>query len=471
MASFIFSGFLDEKQSVRSYPDFSECSDKLPENCFDPYLIQKIPGEDGLFFLSDETDICISDPSQITTSNAAEGYIFHLFACVREKNMTFGEFYGITSCESSLLFQYYLLLIEKFLQLFDAEEAAKGENPFRLCSLSANDDDAFLNSKALSKSLLSILTVSSFDFQNNEELLPILNNIIDLFNKVFPDSFFLAALANFTEIGFQSLRIDDVISEGAFQSSSQLSFRSKRLFQNLRSAFKHFPLYAYFNSEKLSGIFITLLTKYCGEYSPEEFHTAILNVIAFVIKSFVIQKKEIEAALEIINLILIGLRIQDENFKIILQAIIQIEKERLNHNFSSLELQLDLSEFMGKLQNFFSPEFFRNSYNDFLRRVCEKPLPEDKEILQSLTESSNIARLVFEFLYTASDILPRRTKLETVLMIFDSCVGPKISAAATSFDHYQESRRQCHDINEAYGKYIASRNEVTNTILEFFFGN
>jgi hypothetical protein len=313
--------------------------------------------------------------------------------------MSFGEFFGFTARHyPGELFQYYLLLVERYLQLLPAEQAEEGEEPERLMDFSDDNDEGFLDKKEEAQILLNLLSLVSLEFRENADILPILYRVIDLFIKQFPDAFFLAHLANFTERGFDSLYLVDNIFEGMASGFSEHSFRSRRLFQTLES-FKHFPISSYFTTERLSGIFMLLLTSYCDEYSPEELHTAILNVTAFIIK-----KLPNEAAMGALNHIFTGVEKQAEMLQFILEAIQVIEKENLGKLLEAPQFPIHPEESLKEISDYLGGDFVEK-YKFFCKQVQSGyPKEKLKELLKTLSDKYFVAGIIFARLFNKSYI-------------------------------------------------------------------
>ena len=415
---------------------------KLPEPHFDPYLLEN--QESGVFKVKVEEDFfdCVCNFSAISSSGFCKHYIFHLFAYLKDEKMQFEEFFGFTPQEyQGELFQYYLLLVEQYLQLRAAEKAAEDEEDEGLMSISDDNDEEFSGKKDEAKVLLNMLALTSHEFRENPYILPILHRVIDLFIKQFPDAFFLAILANFTESGFDSVSLVSIIYEGMQSGGNELSFRDERIFQTLGS-FKNFPGLSYFTPPKMSSILTLLLTSYCGEYSAEELRTAILNVTAFVMQKFPDGE-----AMQALNQIFTGLgKTQKECARLLLEAIIQNEMQRIRLVLSDPNLPLNVQQIGTILKQSLLPEIFRDQYKAlvtlFLKDSDKVFL---KQTLRDLTESSSLARLVFGSLFN-SGMLPRivSKNLESLLAsVFDAEVNATISDAHDAEEAYKRFKRGC----------------------------
>jgi hypothetical protein len=376
---------------------------KLPEPCFHPSLIEKKPSGELEVKADEDVDGCVCIISEISSSGSCKCFIFHFFAYLKKTDMSFGEFFGFTARNyPGELFQYYLLLVERYLQLLAVEQAEEGEEPERLMDFSDDNDMGFLDKKEEAQILLNLLSLVSLEFRENADILPILYRVIDLFIKQFPDAFFLADLAHFTERGFDSLYLVDNIFEGMASGFSEHSFRSRRLFQTLES-FKHFPISSYFTTERLSGIFMLFLTNYCDEYSPEELHTAILNVTAFVIKKLLN-----EAAMEALNHIFTGLEKQAEKFQFMLEAILVCEKENLGKLLEAPQFPIHPEESLQRISVYFSGDIFEK-YKSLCKQIQSGyPKEKLKELLKTLSEKCFVAGIIFARLFNKSYIERRR---------------------------------------------------------------
>jgi hypothetical protein len=389
----------DRSVSTHSSVIQSDLGQKLHQPCFHPSLIEKKPSGELEVKADEDFYGCVGIISEISSSGYCRCYIFHLFSYLKETDMSFGEFFGFTARHyPGELWQYYLLLVERYLQLLAAEQAEEGEEPERLMHFSDDREMGFLEKKEEAQTLLNLLSLVSLEFRENADILPILYRVIDLFIKQFLDAFFLAHLANFTERGFDSLYLVDNIFEGMASGFSEHSFRSRRLFQTLES-FKHFPISSYFTPERLSGILTLLLTSYCDEYSAEELHTAILNVTAFIIK-----KLPNEAAMGALNHIFTGLEKQAEMFQFILEAIPVIEKENLRKLLEAPQFPIHPEESLKRISDYLGGDFVEK-YKFFCKQVQSGyPKEKLKELLKTLSDKYFVAGIIFARLFNKSYI-------------------------------------------------------------------
>jgi hypothetical protein len=207
---------------------------------------------------------------------------------MRDCNTSFADFFGFRGVEleeltlKGELFQYYLLLLERFLHLLAAEQAETSEEPKSIMVLSEDNHEEFLNTKQQALLFLKMLELSSLEYPIRE-ISANLKQMIYLFIQVFPDAFFLATLSNFDESAIDSLNLSDKVFEG-MPDANESSFRELRLFQSF-PVFGDFPRVLCHDFQRFSDIFVLLLKKYCGEYTQEEFHTALLYVSVFVVYS------------------------------------------------------------------------------------------------------------------------------------------------------------------------------------------
>ena len=363
--------------------DSSLCPE-LPESCFDPYFIERGPDGELVVLDNDDLDGCVCKLPDIPNSGRCRHYISHLFAYLNERQISFGVFFGITVRDwTGELLEYYLLLVERYFQLLASA-------PQRLMNFEDDNDIGFLDKQDEAKILLSMLSLVSRDFTENPHILPILERVIDLFIEHFPDTLFMGILANFTESGIESL----VLSE-----ASQYSFHSKRMLQKLEG-FKHFDISRqYFTHARFPGIFVLLLTNYCGEYSAQEFRTAILNVTAFVM-----QKLPNEAAKEALNDIFTGLGKQDEIFQSILEAILVIVRENLGRILESLKFPVHPDEILKRFSDYLAGDF-AEQYK-FFCKWAQQDYPRDKLklFLKEKSEKFPVAGIIFARLFSKAFI-------------------------------------------------------------------
>jgi len=261
---------------------------ELPPSFFSPYrlLIDEDNGD-----LSVETDYfnySVISFDEINNSADCTSCILQLFSYMRDRHTSFAEFFGFREVEledltlKGELFQYYLLLLERFLHLLAAEQAESGEEPKSIMVFSEDDHEAFFNTKQQARLFLKMLELSWLEYPISE-ISAKLKQVSNLFIQVFPDAFFLATLSNFDESCIDSLNLSDKIFEG-MPSANLYSFRKSRLFQSF-PVFRDFPWVLCHDFQRFSVNFVLLLKRYCGEYTSEEFHTAILNVSVFVVYS------------------------------------------------------------------------------------------------------------------------------------------------------------------------------------------
>ena len=397
----VFDIFRYDKRFVSTHSSViqSGLCQKLPETCFHPSYIEKKPSGELEVKADEDFDGCVCIIAEILSSDYCQRYIFHLFAYLKETDMSFGEFFGFTARHyPGELFQYYLLLVERYLQLLLTEQAEEGEEPERLMDFSDDREMGFLEKKEEAQTLLNLLSLVFLEFRENADILPILYRVIDLFIKQFRDAFFLAFLADFSESGFDSLFLVDNIFEGMAMSFSQHSFRSRRLFQNLES-FKNFPISSYFTTERLGGILTSLLTSYCDEYSAKELHKAILNVTAFVIK-----KLPFEAAMEALNHIFTGLEKQAEKFQFILEAILVIVKENIRGLLEAPAFPIHPDESLNGISDYLGGDFVEK-YKSLCKQIQSSyPKEKLKELLKTLSEKCFVAGIIFARFFNKSYI-------------------------------------------------------------------
>jgi hypothetical protein len=142
-----------------------------------------------------------------------------------------------------------------------------------------------------------------------------------------------------------------------------------------------------------------LLTSYCDEYSPEELHTAILNVTAFIIK-----KLPNEAAMGALNHIFTGVEKQAEMLQFILEAIQVIEKENLGKLLEAPQFPIHPEESLKEISDYLGGDFVEK-YKFFCKQVQSGyPKEKLKELLKTLSDKYFVAGIIFARLFNKSYI-------------------------------------------------------------------
>jgi len=404
----------DWRAVVRS----QELIEQLPsENVFDPYLISR--GPEGLLEINKEEDYDdgVSDPSSISTSESCLRYIFQLMGYIHECEMRIDEFiFGIENrwssrnIEPGILFEYFLLLVQRYFELIAAEE----DDVQDLYNLSDNDYDQFEEKKKIAQVLLILLNFASTDFRTNPHILPKLHALIDSFMRQFPDAMYLVVLADFSERGFESLYLDEESSfTGMCSCMNHESFHSERIFQTL-DAFKHFRVSSYFTPARLCSTFACLLKNYSElYYSETQSKKAIVNVCAFLMKTL-----PNEAAFEALNQIFTELEKPAKMVPLILEAILTIESEHLRAIVESPEFPIHPDRSLKRIADNLTDVLTRKY--DFWRIELKKLCPGKKLVapLTAISEKSFVAGLIFEQIFYKS-LFDSKRKLEDV---FDASV-------------------------------------------------
>jgi hypothetical protein len=386
-----------------------EISDLLSdESCFDPHRLSKDSLGNLVIKIDDECEDGECNPSSITTSRKCFRYILQLLSYIQQSEITMNEFFGFDDdyrrreIVKGIMFEYFLLLVQRYFELIAAEE----DDYQDLLNLSDNDARKFQEKKKIAEVLLGLLKLASTDFPQNEGILPKLHALIDSFMRQFPDAMYLVVLANFRKGGFESLYLVENIYESLWLS--EYSFRNEKCFQTL-SAFKDFPLSSFFTTARLCSTFACLLKNYCvPHYNETECKKAIANVCAFLMKTL-----PNEAAFDALNQIFTELEKPTEMVSLILEAIFVIESEHLRGIIDSPEFPIHLDESLKRLADNLTDALTRKY--DFLRDRLKKLCPK-KDFVAALTAISEkyfVAGLIFERIFYKS-LFDSNRKLEDV---------------------------------------------------------
>lgn len=408
--------------------------DELPHGSeFDPYKISRDP--EGSLEIDKE------DPSLISPSDSCLECIFQLLGFIHECEMNISVFFGHEThhiyqhIEPGILFEYFLVLVQRYFELIVAEEADDVQDLFNL-----SDDDGveFEKMKKIAQVLLSLLNMTSTDFRQNPHILPKLNALINSFMRQFPDAIYLVVLADFSERGFESLYLDEESSfTGMCSCMNHESFRNERIFQNL-DAFKHFRLSSFFTTARLCSTFTCLLKDYCApHYNETECKKAIVNVCAFLMKTL-----STEAAFEALNQIFTELEKPADMFPLIVEAVLAIESEHLRGIVESSEFPIHPVESLKRLADNLTDALTRKY--DFLRDRLKKLCPK-KELIAALTaisEKSFVAGLIFERIFYKS-LFDSKRKLDD---IFDESVCGSIQSVIDHSKILEEKSRDQQNI-------------------------
>jgi len=386
-----------------------ELNEELPACIFEPNLISRNDSGELEVQVDFDWHDCVCNLADITTTQSCSYYILHLLAYLHKEDMRIEELFGFdVKYDPGILFEYYLLLVKRYLQLHASEQSEANEEPIRLFNLSEDDYEQFEYIKKLANLLLNMFALASTDFRTNVLILPLLHEVTELFILQFPDALFLVALANFSERGFRTLRIDYNIYEGAFSGYSEYPFHTQRMFQTL-SAFKKFPLSSFFTSARLSRTFALLLKTY-GEpyYHPKEFDAAIMNVTAFII-----QNLPNEEAFEALKKFFTELEKQLEMVPFVMKAISVIESEHLREIIETPEFPIHPVESQKRLEDYFSDVLTRkyDVWRIELKKLC--PKKEFTAILTAISEKSFATGMIFERIFYKS-FFDSKTKLDDV---------------------------------------------------------
>ncbi len=407
----LFSDVLSSKEHWRSVVKSQELIDQLPSECnFNPYLISRgSSGDPSLLEINkeDDYDDGVSDPSLISASESCLHYIFQLMGYIHECEMCIDEFFGLEvhyrrrDIEPGILFEYFLLLVQRYFELIAEEEDVQN-----LYDLSDNDYDQFEEKKKIAQVLLRLLNFASTDFRTNPHISPKLHALIDSVMRQFPDAMCLVVLADFRISCFESLYLVDNIYEG--MCPSEYSFRNERMFQNL-DVFKHFRVSSFFTPARLCRTFASLLKNYCKpHYNETESKKAIVNVCAFLMKTL-----SNEAAFEAINQLFTELEKPAEMVDFLLEAILAIESEHLRAIVESPEFPIHPVESLKRIADNLTDDLTRkyDFWRDKLKKRCQK-----KELVAAFTaisEKSFFAGLIFERIFYKS-LFDSKRKLEDV---------------------------------------------------------
>jgi hypothetical protein len=395
-----------------------ELIEKLPsENDFNPYLISRSPSGDLEINKEEDYDDGVSDPSLISTSRECLYYIRQLMGYIHEQQMRIEEFFfgselrwSKPSYEPGILFEYFLLLVHRYVDLIAVEEVDAQD----LYDLSEDDGEKFDEKKKIAQILLSLLNLASTDFRKNQHILPKLHALIDSVMRQFPDAMYLVVLADFSEGGFNELYLDEESGNtGMCICMNHESFHSERIFKTL-GAFKHFQVLSYFTTDRLCSTITYLLKNYCEpHYSETHSKKAIVNFCAFLMKTL-----PNEAAFEAINQLFTELEKPAEMVAFLLEAILTIESKNLRGIIESPEFPIHPEESLKILTDFFSDVLTRKY--DFwrieLKKLCHK-----KELVAALTaisKKSFVAGLIFEQIFYKSLFDSKRKLVDVFDAIF-----------------------------------------------------
>jgi hypothetical protein len=406
------------KEDWHSVVRSRELIDQLPsESNFNPYLISR--GPEGLLEINkkEDYDDGVSDPSLISTSESCLRYIFQLMGYIHECEMRIDEFiFGVENrwsrrnIEPGILFEYFLLLVQRYFEMI-AEEEDEDDVP-SLFNLSDDDGEEFEEMKKIAQVLLSLLNLASTDFRTNPHILPKIHALIDSFMRQFPDAMYLVVLADFSERGFEELYIDEERENtGMCSLMNHGSFRDERIFQTL-CAFKNFPLSSYFTHARFFSTFACLLKKYCEPiYSSAEFHTAILNVTAFLI-----QKLSYEDAIVVLENLFTELEKQREMVLFIMDAILVVETSNIRGFIQSPKFPIDSDESQRSLHIYFGSCL--SKYELFvvmIRKRCS--MDKLTKVLSVISKKSLVVVLVLSRLF--HDLVCVRKLDDIFVYLFD----------------------------------------------------
>jgi hypothetical protein len=408
------------KEIWRYVVESQELIDELPhpdERNFNPYLISR--NTSGLLEIKKDEDYedKMPDLSLISTSKSCLYFIFQLMGYIHEQQMHIEEFFFGSELrwskpiyEPGILFEYFLLLVQRYFELIAAEE----DDAQDLYDLSDDDEDQFEEKKKIAQVLLKLLNLASTDFSTNRHILPKLHALIDSVMRQFPDAMCLVVLADFSERGFEELYLDEESSfTGMCSLMNHASFRSKQMLQTL-GAFKNFQVLSCFTPERLYRTFACLLKDYCEpHYSETQYKKAIVNVCAFLMKTL-----PNEAAFEAINQLFTELEKPAEMVPLILEAILTIESEHLRAIVESPEFPIHPVESLKRIADNLTDNLTRKY--DFWRIELKKLCPGKKLVapLTAISEKSFVAGIIFERIFYKS-LFDSKRKLEDV---FDESV-------------------------------------------------
>ena len=399
--------------------------------------------------------------------------IKQLIRYIHEFDVSIEEFFGFREnsdrpeIDQGILFEHFLLLLLKYLELLKKEEDEEEEEEEYLFNLSEGDETEFEKRKHMAQVILGLLKLAASDkFQSNPRILPILHNLIDTFMRQFPDAMCLISLGGFRQTGIESLSLVEVNNPPGtmYFLLNTKSFHDEQMLQSLGSL-ANFPLSSYFTCLKLTQTFDFLLRKYCApRYTEIEMKAVILNVCAFLIQTL-----PAEEAFKAINQILTTLGKEKNDIVIIfLESIVQNESQQLMCVLSKPDLPLDVQQLGEKLTKILSSDEFKRQYKQItilLSELCDRIFL--KTNLSQLSDSSSLARLVFEALFNSST-LPRKPgqKLESVVAaVFDEEVKAKISAAHNAEGAYMRFKREC-DLQFIRNHQAKQRIEEIDSMLE-----
>ena len=331
--------------------------------------------------------------------------IKQLMLYIHNSEISINDFFGFRNdrpdIERGILFEHFLLLLLKYLELLKKEEDEEEEEEENLFNLSEDDETEFEKRKHMAKIILGLLKLAASDKFTNPRILAILHDLIDTFMRQFPDAMYLVCLGGFRETGIESLSLVEVNNPPGtmcFLLNTQ-TFHDERIFQTLGSL-ANFPLSSYFTSIRLTETFVFLLGKYCApRYTETEMKAVILNVCAFLIQTL-----SAEEAFEAINHIFTELERHAEMFQFILEAIPVCERENLRKLLEDPQFPVHPEESLKRISDYLGGDFVEK-YKSFCKKIQSAyPKEKLKELLKALSEKYFVARVIFARLFNNSYI-------------------------------------------------------------------
>ena len=439
------------KEEWRAVVRSQELIDQLPsENVFHPNLISRSPK--GLLEYNKEEDYddAVSDPSSISTSESCLRYILQLMGYIHECEMCIHDFIFVVEdrlssrkIEPSILFEYFLLLVQRYFQLLAVEKEEEEEDE-ELFKISDDENDRFENMKVHAQVLFSLLNFERRVGVDLPQVLPILHLLIDLFMDHFPYAMYLVVLGNYQENGIESLSLVEQTFQGMQSLCNVKSFRDLRVLQTLDD-FKGFSISSYFTApSRFDRIFSLLIKRYCVQlhYTENEMMAAIRNICAFLIN-----KLSTESAFDALKHLFTELgKTPNECAQLLFEAIIQNEIQRIKLVLSNRDFSPNVQQIRTILGQSLLPEIFRDQYKALVT-LFSKDADKGflKQTLIDLTKSSSLAQLVFGSLFNSS-MLPRipGKNLESLLdSVFDAKVNAMISNARDADGEYKRFKTVC----------------------------
>jgi hypothetical protein len=407
---------------------------ELPPSEFTPNLFIKTDSGDFESVWGAENCVCNFEDGSLT-SRDLEHYIRQLFAYMQESGMTFKIFFGRDFRDNypGEIFEYCMLLIERYLQLLESEQAEADEEPKRLSDLCDDEEEAFEQIKIQAKVLLKMLELTSLEFRENADIMPKLHRVIDVYLRLFPDALYLVVLAKFREDSFEFLLLNGKEECEMGITTCISSFRYLKFFQILVD-FREFQKFSFFTPKRLPNIFGCLLTNgLMYYYTMVEKETATVNFCAFFIQTL-----PFEEAYDILNQLITLLEKQEQIVFFILKAISVIECERFRRGIHEPAFPIHHVKTLEALVEYFDDDL--RTRHKPIRLKLEELCPNKTDfiaLIKAASGQSLVVRLVFQKIF--SDLTFNFQKFLNE-KVFDASVCGSIQSFSEHSKHLETTR-------------------------------